>query len=80
MVQGAPEVVLSRCTHGISNAGGNGTPFVLTPALRATVLQQVEEMGSTQALRCLALAYRSMPPTTHQARSPSEVNCVKYRQ
>lgn len=69
-MQGAPEALLSRCTHAISNASGKGAPFVLTAALRATVLQQVEEMGSSQALRCLALAYRSMAATTHQATSP----------
>lgn len=59
--QGAPETVLARCSHAVSNAGGPGRPFALTPALRAAVMQQVEELGGTLALRSLALACRSMP-------------------
>ena len=53
--------MLARCSHAVSNAGGPGRPFALTPALRAAVMQQVEELGGTLALRSLALACRSMP-------------------
>eukprot|EP00208_Stichococcus_sp_RCC1054_P004292 CAMPEP_0206141516 /NCGR_PEP_ID=MMETSP1473-20131121/13205_1 /ASSEMBLY_ACC=CAM_ASM_001109 /TAXON_ID=1461547 /ORGANISM="Stichococcus sp, Strain RCC1054" /LENGTH=1055 /DNA_ID=CAMNT_0053536117 /DNA_START=143 /DNA_END=3310 /DNA_ORIENTATION=+ len=65
-LKGAPEAVLSRCTNAIGNAGGRSTPFPLTPALRAAIMQQVEELGSTQALRCLAFACRTMAPSQHQ--------------
>lgn len=72
LLKGAPEVVLSRCSHAISNAGGSSVPFALTTTLRALVLQRVEELGSTQSLRCLALACRSMPAGTQEVTPDDE--------
>ena len=57
-MQGAPEEVLARCSHAVGN--GSGPPFPLTDASRSAVLREVEELGGSRALRCLALASRSM--------------------
>jgi magnesium-transporting ATPase (P-type) len=57
-LQGAPERVLARCTHLVSNAGG--APAPLSDAGRRRVLQQVEQLGASRALRCLALAAKTV--------------------
>lgn len=57
-LQGAPERVLARCTHLVSNAGG--APAQLSDASRRRVLQQVEQLGASRALRCLALAAKTV--------------------
>lgn len=124
-LQGAPESVLSRCTHAVANTGG--APFPLTDAGRSDILRQVaksfgksvlhpqlrylfmlsaimtrtivhvnlktcmlctgcfvfaailricvrqvEELGGAQALRCLALASRSIPAQRRQVGSHSD--------
>ena len=65
--QGAPEAILSRCSHAVSNSGGRGAPFPLAAAARAAVMQQVDELGGGQALRCLSFACRAMPAGHHEA-------------
>ena len=64
-MQGAPEAVLARCTHALTNADG-GRAVVLTEGARAEVLQKVNAFGQRQALRCLALASRTMAADHHQ--------------
>lgn len=64
-VQGAPEAVLARCSHVMTNAEG-GRPVLLSEAARAAVLQRVDDFGRRQALRCLALACRTMPAEHRQ--------------
>lgn len=65
-MQGAPEVVLARCTHMVSNSGG--APIPLNDASRQKVLHQVEQLGASQALRCLALASKTVPAQHRQVR------------
>lgn len=50
--------MLARCTHLVSNAGG--APAPLSDASRRRVLQQVEQLGASRALRCLALAAKTV--------------------
>lgn len=57
--------MLARCTHVMTNAeGGRAVP--LSEAMRAAVLQRVDDFGRRQALRCLALACRTMPSEHRQ--------------
>ena len=63
--QGALEAVLARCSHVMTNAEG-GRPVLLSEAARAAVLQRVDDFGRRQALRCLALACRTMPAEHRQ--------------
>ena len=56
--------MLARCTHALTAAGG-GAVAPLTEATRDKVLQWVDTAGRRQALRCLALASRTMP-TDHR--------------
>jgi hypothetical protein len=46
---------------------GTGTA-PMTEALKALLMQRVTAYGSNHALRCLALARRSMPPSSQQVR------------
>lgn len=60
LVKGAPESVLSRCTH---IRVSDGRREVLTPALREEIEATVADWsGGSNALRCLALATRDDPP------------------
>lgn len=52
--KGAPDIVVSRCTHIIAN----GTTHPLTPTERDSIAAANQEMAS-HALRVLAVAYRS---------------------
>lgn len=54
--KGAPDVLLDRCTHVF--VGGEAAP--LTAERRAAILRSNEEMAG-QAMRTLAVAFRSLP-------------------
>ncbi|HEX6850975.1 MAG TPA: HAD-IC family P-type ATPase [Candidatus Polarisedimenticolaceae bacterium] len=56
--KGAPDVLLSRCTH--ERAGDRNVP--LTPDRRAAILASVEVLGG-EALRTLGVAYRELEPS-----------------
>ena len=60
-VKGAPDVVLDLCTH--IQEGGRAVP--LTDTMRRVVLDQNRDMAG-QALRVLAVAYRSLEGTPVQ--------------
>ncbi|KAI8472408.1 MAG: hypothetical protein J3K34DRAFT_453784 [Monoraphidium minutum] len=68
LVKGAPEAVLARCTHALANAGGaggapaGGGAAPLDEGVRRALLARADQYGGTQALRCLALAMRTLPP------------------
>ncbi|DBA82876.1 TPA: Calcium-transporting ATPase 3, endoplasmic reticulum-type [Trebouxia sp. C0004] len=55
-VKGAPESVLDRCTHVMSNDGSG--EFRMTPDVEEKVMAAVTSFGAKKALRCLALAYK----------------------
>eukprot|EP00897_Mesotaenium_endlicherianum_P009526 jgi/Mesen1/8601/ME000005S08568 len=57
--KGAPESILSRCTHALSNS--DGSVQALTPNSRSDILEVFTSYGQKQTLRCLALAMRVMP-------------------
>lgn len=68
VTKGAPESVLSRCTHQLANR--QAAP--LTKADRNKLRDQVEEMAA-QGLRVIALATRTLPHRT-EARNKVETN------
>lgn len=57
-MKGAPDAVLSLCTHTIEN----GVVVELTPAQRQTLLLKTEEMAHN-ALRTIAVAYKKIERT-----------------
>ncbi|MFX1562022.1 MAG: calcium-translocating P-type ATPase, SERCA-type [Promethearchaeota archaeon] len=57
-VKGAPEVVLKRCSHILTDEGLKP----LTERARASILANNDKMA-TQALRVLAMAFRILPET-----------------
>jgi magnesium-transporting ATPase (P-type) len=70
--KGAPESVLSRCSHALVSAatggggcGGGGTAAAraapMSDAMRRAVMERMGQYGGSAALRCLALAYKRMP-------------------
>jgi Ca2+-transporting ATPase len=59
--KGAPDVLLSRCTHEL--VGEEARP--LTAERRAAILASNEELAG-QALRALGLAFRSLPKETEE--------------
>mmetsp|Transcript_6568 Transcript_6568/g.17614 ORF Transcript_6568/g.17614 Transcript_6568/m.17614 type:complete len:1038 (+) Transcript_6568:39-3152(+) len=60
--KGAPEFVLRKCSHVLANNGEGAVP--LTDNMRQAILSDMQAFGSRQALRCLALAFKSVPTTT----------------
>ncbi|MEW9667558.1 calcium-translocating P-type ATPase, SERCA-type [Ammoniphilus sp. 3BR4] len=54
-VKGAPDVLLSRCTHIL----WNGKVAALTPSLRKEIVESNQQMAE-QALRVLGVAYRDV--------------------
>ena len=57
-VKGAPESVLARCSSVLME---NGKVVKMTAAMRKKISSSIQEMSS-EALRCLALAYsRALP-------------------
>lgn len=54
-VKGAPDVLLSRCTHIL----WNGNVTTLTPTLRKEIVENNQQMAE-QALRVLGVAYRDV--------------------
>ena len=57
VTKGAPDVLLSRCTHEQTSAG----IVPLTDVRRAELLAQVDGLAD-QAMRTLGVAYRPLPP------------------
>lgn len=55
--KGAPDVLLRRCSHELVGADAR----VLNDTRRAEILQKNDELAA-QALRTLAIAYRTLPP------------------
>ena len=45
----------------------------MSRAVREMLLARVDDYGSHHALRCLALAYRSLPPGSSQVARPDEL-------
>eukprot|EP00884_Botryococcus_braunii_P019514 jgi/Botrbrau1/6246/Bobra.0129s0001.2 len=68
-VKGAPEAVIARCSKVHCDDGGDSAP--LTDRIAADFLEKVTQLGGGQALRCLALAYRDLPPG-HLMASPDD--------
>ena len=65
--KGAPDVLLTRCTH---EHVGDGSQL-LSSARRLEILKANEELAG-RALRTLGIAYRDLPPTSwHTTRSTS---------
>lgn len=64
--KGAPDVLLSRCTHILRN----GTPVPLTEGIRREIANAQKNM-SEKALRVLALAKKDLPaaPTSFEAKN-----------
>ncbi|KAF5842393.1 hypothetical protein DUNSADRAFT_7378 [Dunaliella salina] len=60
--KGAPEFVLRKCSHVLANNGEGAVP--LTDSMRQAILSDMQAFGSRQALRCLALAFKSVPTST----------------
>ncbi|KAK9807547.1 hypothetical protein WJX72_002231 [[Myrmecia] bisecta] len=58
-LKGAPEAVIARCTQVLTNDGSG--VVTMTEAMRVAVLAQLEHYGGDLALRCLALAMRTLP-------------------
>jgi Ca2+ transporting ATPase len=58
--KGAPEAVLSKCTSVLCNEKGDSVP--LTSEVRAEFQRKLQVYGQKEMLRCLALAFRSVPP------------------
>lgn len=74
-VKGAPEMVLSRCTH--MRIGDEKLP--LGPEVRATILKLVGEYGTgIDTLRCLALATHDDPPPLGQMNLQDNTKFVEY--
>lgn len=59
--KGAPEVVLERSTTVLCNEG-SGSVQALTAEMRRDFSSQFTRYGQQQALRCLALAMKPLPP------------------
>ncbi|WP_047151585.1 calcium-translocating P-type ATPase, SERCA-type [Aneurinibacillus tyrosinisolvens] len=57
VTKGAPDVLLSRCTHIL----WNGKPLLLTPTLRRQIIIANEALAK-KALRVLAISYRDLRP------------------
>ncbi len=60
--QGAPEMVLSCCINVLTDDGATTLP--LTSERQQAIRDTIQQWGSTLALRCLALATRTLPPGT----------------
>ncbi|KAK9840627.1 hypothetical protein WJX81_005487 [Elliptochloris bilobata] len=58
-VKGAPESVLACCTHVLANDGSGTT--ALMEGMRDAVMGRVTAYGGAEALRCLALACKTLP-------------------
>ena len=69
--------MLARCTVALANADG-GRTVALTEGMRAAVLARVEAFGQQQALRCLALACRTMSGDHRQVKGPYEPAGLKH--
>ncbi|KAJ3672799.1 hypothetical protein LUZ60_006173 [Juncus effusus] len=57
--KGAPESIISRCTHILCNNGGSSVP--LTPDTRRLLDSKFQSFAGKDTLRCLALALKVMP-------------------
>lgn len=57
--KGAPESIISRCTHILCNDDGSSVP--LTPDIRNELMARFQSFAGKDTLRCLALALKRMP-------------------
>lgn len=57
--KGAPEAVIAKCSAVLTNDGSGSV--AMSPDLAQAIMSKVEAFGSSQALRCLALAVRPWP-------------------
>eukprot|EP01023_Acetabularia_acetabulum_P010219 TRINITY_DN14679_c0_g1_i2.p1 TRINITY_DN14679_c0_g1~~TRINITY_DN14679_c0_g1_i2.p1 ORF type:complete len:763 (-),score=149.08 TRINITY_DN14679_c0_g1_i2:266-2374(-) len=70
-VKGAPENVVGRCKDCIIAGGGTQA---MTPECYNAVLTKVGMWGATSALRCLALAMKTLPGQTDKISPEDEVD------
>ena len=57
--KGAPEAIIAKCSSALTNDGSGSV--AMTSDLAQALMDKVEAFGSSQALRCLALAVRPWP-------------------
>ncbi|KAG6502482.1 hypothetical protein ZIOFF_034761 [Zingiber officinale] len=57
--KGAPECIISRCTHILCNEDGSSVP--LTNDIRIALEERFRSFAGKDTLRCLALALKRMP-------------------
>ncbi|XP_078441921.1 endoplasmic reticulum-type calcium-transporting ATPase 3 isoform X1 [Wolffia australiana] len=57
--KGAPESILSRCTHILCNEDGSSVP--LTSEIRSELETRLLSLAGKETLRCLAFALKRMP-------------------
>ncbi|XP_029123646.1 calcium-transporting ATPase 3, endoplasmic reticulum-type isoform X2 [Elaeis guineensis] len=57
--KGAPESIISRCTHILCNDDGSSVP--LTADIRNELVARFQSFAGKDTLRCLALALKRMP-------------------
>lgn len=69
-VKGAPEAVVAKCSHVLSNDGSG--EFRMTEAVQGDIMAAVTSFGSQQALRCLALAYKTTSTTVDKLSRENE--------
>eukprot|EP00958_Prasinococcus_capsulatus_P022867 scaffold3282_cov385-Prasinococcus_capsulatus_cf.AAC.3 len=74
-VKGAPEVIIARCKSVLCNK--DGLSIHLKEEAKGALLSQVEKYGKEQTLRCLAVAFRPLPPGTQTA-SLSDENDLTF--
>ncbi|KAJ3697610.1 hypothetical protein LUZ61_001315 [Rhynchospora tenuis] len=58
--KGAPESIFARCTHILCNSDGSSIP--LTADIRSELNSRFHSFAGRDALRCIALAVKRMPP------------------
>ncbi|KMZ56023.1 Sarcoplasmic/endoplasmic reticulum calcium ATPase 1 [Zostera marina] len=73
--KGAPESIMSRCTHILCNDDGSSVP--LTNDTRAELEGRFQSFASKDSLRCLAFALKRMP-LDQQTLSPNDEANMTY--
>lgn len=70
--KGAPESIMSRCTHILCNEDGSSVP--LTAEIRAELEARFHSLAAKDSLRCLAFALKKMPLGQQVLSSDDEAN------